>query len=177
MRIAASLAAIVLIGALAAPEVARYAAERRVGWATTAFRAFLEAPKDPETQRRLPGLGAEALSTTESLPGDSRPWMIAASTFLLTGQPAQALELYREAFSTGERAEIDLNLGRAYAALARRDSAEAAFLRAGWVSPEILSALPEAERARLSAEITRRSEELARGRLLSAPPLPEEERR
>ena len=56
--------------------------------------------------------------------------MIAGSAFLVTGQPERALETYREAFATGERAEIDLNLGRAYAcspaAATARDAALAA---------------------------------------------------
>ena len=103
--------------------------------------------------------------------------MVAASSHLLTGQPERALEFYREAFATGERSEIDLNLGRAYAALARPEASAAAVLRAGWISPELLAALPEAQRAPLLEQIARLSAALAQGRLEAPPPLPEGERR
>jgi tetratricopeptide (TPR) repeat protein len=172
-----ALAGAALLFSLAVPELSRYAAERRVGWATTAFRELLEAPRDAETSRRILAAAEVALSATRSLPGDARPWMVAASSFLLTGSPERALEFYREAFATGERSEIDLNLGRAYAALGRKESAEAAQLRAGWISPEILGALPEPQRAPLLAQIARWEEELRQGRLDAPPPLPPDERR
>jgi hypothetical protein len=167
----------VLCAALALPELSRYAAERRVGRATTEFRELLEAPRDAETTRRILAAAEVALSATRALPADARPWMVAASSFLLTGTPQRALEFYRDGFATGERSEIDLNLGRAYAALGRADSAAAAQLRAGWISPEILGALPEPQRAPLLAEIARLEEELRRGRLEAPPPLPPDERR
>ena len=122
-------------------------------------------------------MGERALQTTGSLPDDPRPWVLAGSSCLLTGQPERALELYREAFATGERAEIDLNLGRAYAMVNRADSAAAAQLRAGWISPEILASLPPAVKDPLLGEIARRSEDLRRGKLSEPPALPPEERR
>jgi tetratricopeptide (TPR) repeat protein len=148
-----------------------------VGYATTAFRALLDRSSDPETARRIVGIGQLALTATGSLPDDPRPWVLAGSSFLVTGQPERALEFYREAFSTGERAEIDLNVGRAYAMLQRTDSAAAAQLRAGWISPEILESLPPAAKDPLVAEVARLSEELRQGRLSAPPPLPPEERR
>ena len=177
MRRIAGLALVVALVALVAPEVARYRAERRVGWATDAFRALLDRAGDPETARNILEVGALALSATGALPGDPRPWMLVGSSFLVTGQPERALEYYREAFSTGERSEIDLNLGRVYGILHRADSESAAYVRAGWVSPEILASLPDAPRARAQAEIGRLSVALAEGRLDAPPPLPAEERR
>ena len=173
----APFAGAALLVALALPELSRYAAERRVGSATAAFRQLLEAPRDAETGRGILQTAEVALSATRALPGDARPWMIAASSFLLTGSPERALEFYREAFATGERSEIDLNLGRAYAALGRKDSADAAQLRAGWISPEILGALPEPPRETLLAQIARLEEVLRQGRLDAPPPLPPDERR
>lgn len=163
--------------ALVAPELPRYAAERRVGYATAAFRSLLERARDAETATSVVRIGQIALSTTADLPGDPRPWIIAGSAFLVTGQPERALENYREAFATGERAEIDLNLGRAYALAKRPESADAALLRAGWVSPEILGTLPAATKDPLLLRIDRLAEELATGHLAAPPPLPEEERR
>lgn len=177
MRIVRAAAVVGLLAALAWPEFSRYAAERRVGYATTAFRALLDRSSDPETARNLVGVGQLALTTTGSLPDDPRPWILAGSSYLVTGQPERALEYYREAFATGERAEIDLNVGRAYAMLQRADSAAAAQLRAGWISPEILESLPPAVKHPLVAEVARLSEQLRQGRLAAPPPLPEEERR
>jgi tetratricopeptide (TPR) repeat protein len=168
---------IAALAALAAPELPRYFAERRVGFATAAFRELVGASEDPETARDIAMLGDIALTTTAELPGDPRPWMVAGSSRLVTGRPERALEFYREAFATGERAEIDLNLGRAYALLKREGAARAAFLRAGWVSPEILSSLPGDLQTRLLAEVARLSGLLRQGRLDAPPPVPPEERR
>ena len=148
-----------------------------MGYATTAFRALLDRSSDPETARNIVGVGQLALTATGSLPDDPRPWILAGSSFLVTGQPERALEYYREAFSTGERAEIDLNVGRAYGMLHRADSAAAAQLRAGWISPEILESLPPAAKDPLLAEIARLSAQLQQGNLAAPPPLPPEERR
>jgi cytochrome c-type biogenesis protein CcmH/NrfG len=177
MRRVAGVALIAALVALVAPEVARYRAERRVGWATNAFRALLDRAGDPETARNILEVGAVALSSTGTLPGDPRPWMLVGSSFLVTGRPERALEFYREAFATGERAEIDLNLGRAYGLLRRADAESAAYVRAGWVSPDILASIPEAPRAKAQAEIEKLTIALSEGRLDAPPPLPAEERR
>ena len=177
MRLARAVAVLGSLAALAWPEIPRYAAERRVGYATIAFRGLLDRSGDPETARNIAAVGELALLTTGSLPADPRPWVLAGSSCLVTGRPERALECYREAFATGERAEIDLNLGRAYAMLNRSDSAAAAHLRAGWVSPEILESLAPAVKDPLLAEIARLSEQLRQGKLTEPPPLPEQERR
>jgi len=177
VRRAAALAGAVALAVLAWPELSRYRAERRLGDATNAFRALLDRASDPETGRNLLVVGEAALAVARFLPGDPRPWILGASAFLVTSQPQPALETYREAFNTGERAEIDLNLGRAYSMLGRRENAERAFVRAGWVSQEILSSLPDAERERVVAEIQNLTRELYSGRLTEPPPLPSDERR
>jgi cytochrome c-type biogenesis protein CcmH/NrfG len=177
VRIVASGLLIAMLAILAAPEFPRYAAERRVGFATAAFRALVGESEDPETARNIAALGDLALTTVGELPGDPRPWVVAGSSCLVTNRPERALEFYREAFATGERAEIDLNLGRAYALLKRQDAEGAAFLRAGWISPEILASLPESVRAPLLAEVSRLSNLLRQGRLDAPPPVPPQERR
>jgi hypothetical protein len=174
LAVAAALAA---LAALVAPEFRRYAAERRVGFATAAFRGLLGRTGDAGTASRILGVGQLALSAVPGLPGDPRPWIIAGSAYLVTRQPERALENYREAFATGERAEIDLNLGRAYALADRQADGDAALLRAGWVSPEILASLPAPVRDPLLDRIRRLSQELGQGRLVAPPPLPEPERR
>lgn len=177
MTLARRFAVLALLAALAWPEIARYTAERRIGFATAAFRNLLDARRDAATAQSIQQVGDLALATAGRLPGDPRPWILAASSRLVTAQPERALELYREALETGERAEIDLNLGRAYALLQRKQSADAALLRAGWVSPEILGSLAPAFKDPLLYEIGRLAEELRQGRLAAPPPLPPEERR
>ncbi len=177
MKLLRPLAVAAALLALLAPELPRYAAERRIGLATAGFRTLLDRADAPETANELVAIGQSALAVAGRLPGDPRPWILGGSAYLLTRQPERALENYREALATGERAEIDLNLGRAYALARRRESAEAAFLRAGWISPEILSGLAEPVRKPLLAEIARLTEELRAGRLSAPPPLPEQERR
>ena len=168
---AAALAALVL------PEFGRYSAERRVGWATNAFRSLLDRAADPETSRNVVAIGEVALDAAANLPGDPRPWVLAGSSCLVTGRPERALENYRDAFATGERAEIDLNLGRAYGMIHRDDAARAAYVRAGWISPEIVATLPPDVREPILLEIGRLSAALSSGRLDAPPPLPSEERR
>ena len=177
MRRLALLAAAVVLAVLVRPEFPRYAAERQLGLTTGAFRALLDRASEPETGHNLLLVGEAALAVAPSLPGDPRPWILGGSSYLVTSQPQPALETYREAFATGERAEIDLNLGRAYAMLGRRENAERAFVRAGWISPEILSSLPDEPREKATAEIQRRTRELYGGRMTEPPPLPSDERR
>jgi tetratricopeptide (TPR) repeat protein len=177
LKILRTAALLSVLALLVAPEIPRYAAERRVGLATAAFRDLVARSEDPQTAKNIVAIGDSALAASGPLRGDPRPWILSGSSYLVTGQPDRALEYYREALATGERAEIDLNLGRAYSLLNRRESAEAAFLRAGWVSPEILGALPAELRGPLIAEVSRLGWELHEGRLTAPPPLPEEERR
>jgi len=176
-RVVTGIVLVAVLVLLALPDFGRYAAERRVGRTTNAFRALLDRAGDPETARNIAAVGEIALGTAAKLPGDPRPWVLAGSSRLVTNQPERALDYYREAFATGERAEIDLNLGRSYAMIHRDDAARAAYVRAGWISPEIVATLPADVRAPIVAEIDRLAEELSSGRLDAPPPLPPEERR
>ncbi len=177
MRLVRPIVLAAVLAALVWPEIPRYRAERRVGYATAAFRQLVDRAADPETARNILGVGQLALTAAGALPGDPRPWVLAGSSCLVTGRPDRALEYYREAFATGERAEIDLNLGRAYMLLRRKESADAAFLRAGWISPEILESLPAEIKGPPLAEMARLAADLAAGRLSAPPPLPDQERR
>ena len=174
MRRLGSLALLLLLAVLLAPEFPRYAAERQIGMATAAFQSLLDKSDDPEAPARIRAIGELALSTTGRLPGDPRPWMLGASSYLVTRDPERALGYYRSALATGERAEIDLNLGRASAFLSRQGNANAAYLRAGWVNPEILGGLAEGTRGPILAEVDRLAGQLAQGQLAAPPPLPEE---
>jgi tetratricopeptide (TPR) repeat protein len=176
-RILLTLAAAALLARAVAPELSRYAAERRVGLTTSAFRSLVERAREPESAADLLRVGEAARQAAAALPGDPRPLMVAGAVSLVTRQPDRALETYRDAFATGERAEIDLNLGRAYALAGRREESDAAFLRAGWISPEILSSLTPEVADPIRARVGALARDLAEGRLAAPPPLPPAERR
>ena len=177
MKTLVRLAALGVLVWLAAPEIPRYRAERRIGFSTAAFRSLIDRVGAPGTAAELLAVGRLAGESAAALPGDPRPAMIEGSAFLVTGQPDRAVESYRAALATGERAEIDLNLGRAYMLGRRREAADAALLRAGWISPEILAPIGPALREPILSRIRELSAELAAGGLAAPPPLPAAETR
>jgi len=162
-----------LLAAAAWPELPRYSAERRLRAATEALRFLLTGQVAVVDPGAAFGRVADvALSAATALPGDPRPWVLAGSAHLSAGGGARALELYREASARGERAEIDLNLGRAYTLLGTEASAKAAYIRGGWVSPALLDSLPPDTARQIRSAITHLEAELAAGRLAAPPPGP-----
>ena len=108
-----------------------------------------------------------------ALPGDPRPPILEGSAWLVRGDAERALGVYRSALALGERAELDLNLGRAYERLGREDDARAAFVRAAWISPNLLRAMLPDTAAIAYAEVARLDAELAAGKMTAPPPLPQ----
>ena len=174
MKAARLLLAVAFGAAAVAPELARYAAERRLAIASEAFRILVQSPQSSEDPiTALDRVATLAETASASLPGDPRPWVLSGSAHLTGGRPERALESYGAAFDrAGERAEVDLHIGRAEALLARDDKARAAFLRAGWISPVLLGALPPETAQPLRAEVARLEAELRAGRLKEPPPPP-----
>ncbi len=164
-------AAVIAAGALV-PELPRYVAEHRLHAARLMVVSAVGsggAGSEP-----VPPAASLAASAAGALPGDSRALIVAGSAYLVARRPGPALGFYRGALTRGERPEILLNMGRAYMLLGRRDLAQAALLRAGWVSPLMLAALPDVASRPLAAEIERLEHELRAERLVTAPPLPRE---
>ncbi|HJW14968.1 MAG TPA: hypothetical protein VJ776_09735 [Thermoanaerobaculia bacterium] len=173
MRLARGLLLAALLGWALAPELPRYRAERLLRPATEALRQLVSRPGDvADPQNALTRIEQIALAAAAGVPGDSRPWILAGSTRLVAGEPARAIELYREALALGERTEIDINMGRAYEANGEPEKARAAFLRAVWISPALFPALLPDVGAPLVAELHRMEEDLRDGRLKAPPPLP-----
>lgn len=174
MKAARLLLALALAAAAVAPELTRYAAERRLAVAGEAFRILLQSPQSAEDpMAALDRVATLAETASDSLPGDPRPWVLSGSAHLTAGRPERALESYAAAFDrAGERAEVDLNIGRTETLLGREERARAAFLRAGWISPALLRALPPAAAQPLLAEVARLEAELRAGRLKAPPPPP-----
>jgi O-antigen ligase len=88
----------------------------------------------------------------------------------LEGQRERAYALYARSVGLEERAESDLNLGRAAAALGRMEEARALFARSVWIQPRLLDALPPEERNGAAATVTEAEKRLGRGGRV--PPLP-----
>jgi len=141
--------------------------------ATDALRYVVSHPGEVSDPRgALDHIEQIALSAAPGLPGDSRPLVLAGSCRLVGGDTAGALEFYRRALALGERAEIDLNVGRAYEVSGETEKAAAAFLRALWISPALSPALlPDVKSAALQ-QYNRLEAQLRAGRLASPPPLP-----
>lgn len=170
MRVVRALVIGVALAALLRPEFLRYRAERRLGAANAAFEYVLDRSTEvPDAPAILERITAAAISAAPDLPGDSRAWVLAGSCQLVLRNAERALGFYREGLAVGERAEIHLNVGRAHAMLDQPDYADAAFLRAVWISPVLLRAVPREFAPRVEAELHRLEADLKSGRL-SAPP-------
>jgi len=161
----------VLIVAALVPELSRYAAERRLYQASAILRSVFARPHELANSGGVVAWAASTASAVAAdLPGDWRPLNLAGSAWLLARRADLALDRYREALALGERPEIDANVGRAYASLGRHDRAAAAFLRAGWISPAVLSSLPRPSRDALRSELAALEQKLLTGRLGAPPP-------
>ncbi|HEY3173661.1 MAG TPA: hypothetical protein VGK86_13920 [Thermoanaerobaculia bacterium] len=170
MRVARAVGLALLLAFLFGPEIPRYRAERRLGSASAAFRYLLDRPTEVhDTPAILDRITDAAVAAAADLPGDSRAWVLAGSCQLVNRHADRALDLYREALGVEERAEIHLNVGRVHALSGKPDAAEAAFLRAVWISPALLSAVPQEFAGGVSTELRRMEAELSAGRL-AAPP-------
>jgi tetratricopeptide (TPR) repeat protein len=170
VRVLRAVAIGVALAALLRPEFPRYRAERRLGAANAAFEYILDRLTEvPDTPAILDRITAAATSAAPDLPGDSRAWVLAGSCQLVIRNAERALGFYREGLAVGERAEIHLNVGRAHAMLDEPDYADAAFLRAVWISPVLLRAVPREFAARVETELRNLEADLKSGKL-SAPP-------
>ncbi|MGH9366450.1 MAG: hypothetical protein ACRD3M_02090 [Thermoanaerobaculia bacterium] len=167
------LAAAAALAALLWPEIPRYRAERELRRGTGELRRALASASKEAARPALERAARFALSAAPDLPGDPRPRVLAGSAKLVAGSPREALDFYRDALATGERAEIDLNVGRARALAGERPEAQAALLRALWISPALSASVPEPLSERLLEEVARLENELRAGLLSAPPPLPE----
>jgi tetratricopeptide (TPR) repeat protein len=169
-RIAGAAALVLLLW----PEPRRYRGERDLHRGSEALRRALATSTSVEQAR--PGLDRAlelARRAAPALPNDARPRILAGSSRLVAGKPLEALDDYRDAFATGERAEIDLNAGRAHAAAGERPEAQVALLRALWISPALAAALPDPLGKRILEEVARLENELRAGLLREPPPMPQ----
>ncbi|MBK7975581.1 MAG: O-antigen ligase family protein [Deltaproteobacteria bacterium] len=166
------VAILVALGLLALPELPRYWAEH-VTYRVRAQVGALFAPgARPPSPALVATVGTEAAFAARWIPGDARALSASAAAALVARDGRLALDRYRLAAAQGERAELDLNVGRAHAILDQRAAALAAFVRAIWLAPVLAPELPEAARPLVADEITRREALLASGAADALPPWP-----
>jgi len=140
--------------------------------AETFLRDAASAPEEAAPER------AELLSAADSHLGRVVTLRPRAATALLAwgsvqslkGQRERAYALYARSVGLEERAESDLNLGRAAAALGRMEEARALFARSVWIQPRLLDALPPEERNGAAATVKEAEDGLRHGGRV--PPLP-----
>ena len=144
MRAVRAALVLLFLGTLAAPEIRRYDAERNLRASEAAFDLVMKQYSQIRNPVEVLGRIADrAAEVARRIPGDSRGWVLAGSARLVAGDGERAIGFYREALARGERAEIHLNLGRAYSLQGDNASAHAAFLRAAWLSPALMRAVPD----------------------------------
>lgn len=164
--------ALLVLGAVI-PELSRYVAERRLYRASAMIRSILANPRVvPDPVGAVTWASAMAAGLAADLPGDWRPLNLAGTGLLIIRKPDAALARYLEGLALGERPELAVNAGRAWAGLGRDDLARAAFLRAGWVSPGVLVSLSAATRDAIEREVKDMEDRLAGGHLPAPPALP-----
>lgn len=174
MKIARAAALTLAFAALLLPEVRRYGAERRLRSAEAALDFVVTRAHQVQNPVEVLGrVSDRASEAARHLPGDSRGLVLAGSAQLVAGNAERAAGFYRAALARGERAEIHLNVGRALALLGRNDAAHAGFLRAVWISPVLLRAVPEKFREAVREDLERLEAELRSGRVKAPPPPPE----
>ena len=173
MRLLKLSVGLALIGLAAIPGARRWSAERALYRASAALQIVVtSAAQVPDREATLRWVADEAEHVSRRLPGDVRPMLLGGSACLVARDADCTLAWYARALAAGERAEIDLNIGRAYMLRRELQLAQGAFLRAGWLTPAVLEALPSVAREPLRAELDRLWAELAAGRLAEAPPPP-----
>jgi len=174
MRLARAAILAAVLAMLLWPERSRYQAERELRRASEALRfVIIHSNEITDPPAALEQIALVAAAASPPLPGDPRPPVLEGSARLVRGDAERALAAYRRALALGERAETDLNLGRAYERLGRETEARQAFVRAAWVSPALLAAMLPDQGAIASDEMGRLENQLREGSLKSPPPLPE----
>ena len=130
------------------------------------------APEEAASQKSelLSAANARLARTVALRPRSATALLAWGSVQALRGEREVAYALYQRSVRLEERAESDLNLGRAAAALGRVQEARALFVRSVWIQPRLLNALPPEERDGAAAAVKRAEEGLKRGG--SVPPAP-----
>ncbi len=137
------------------------------------LRDAASAPEAAATERAelLSAAGARLGRAVALRPRSATALLALGSVDALRGERESAYAGYARSLELEERAESDLNLGRAALSLGRIDEAHDLFRRAVWIQPRLLDSLPaEIDREAIAARIEAAAQALPRGG--RAPALP-----
>jgi tetratricopeptide (TPR) repeat protein len=139
----------------------------------TLLREAASAPEEAASEKAelLSAANASLARTVALRPRSATALLAWGSVQSLRGERELSYALYARSVRLEERAEGDLNLGRAAVALGRGQEARALFVRSVWIQPRLLDALPPGERDAVAAAVTSAEEGLTHGgRVPPAPP-------
>jgi O-antigen ligase len=135
--------------------------------------ASLPDEAGPEREALLSAARARLRRAVALRPRDATAVLALGSVSWLEKDLQQAHAFYARSVALEERAESDLNLGRASRALGREAESDALFRRAVWILPRLSDALPPGvDRARIATEIDAAAAALAQGGRAPAGPEP-----
>lgn len=152
--------------------VVRAVATREQAIGESLLRDAAAAPQEaaPERAELLSAADARLDRAVGLRPRAATAVLALGSVQSLKGERERAYALYARSVRLEERAESDLNLGRAAAALDRLGEARALFARTVWIQPRLLDALPPEERDEAAVAVKKAEEGLGHGGRV--PPLP-----
>jgi O-antigen ligase len=130
------------------------------------LRDAASAPEEAAAERAelLSAAGVRLERAIAFRPRSATALLALGSVYALRGERDLAYALYARSVRLEERAESDLNLGRAALSLGRTDEAIALFRRSVWILPRLLEALPpEVDREQLAIEIDAAAQALSHG--------------
>ncbi|MFI5119432.1 MAG: O-antigen ligase family protein [Thermoanaerobaculia bacterium] len=140
----------------------------------TLLREAAAAPEDAASQRAelLSAANARLARAIVLRPRSATALLAWGSVLALMGEHERAYTVYARSVRLEERAESDLNLGRAAAALGRGEEARSLFVRSVWIQPRLLDAVPPGERDAVAGEVAEAAAELTHGGRAPASPVP-----
>jgi tetratricopeptide (TPR) repeat protein len=165
MKIARVLVIWVIACAFIAPEIRRYAGERRLYRLTGAMQIFSTSPALLEQRNALLLRLSDDAARVATYPADWRPKTLAGAACMQAGAYRLAATLFESALLTGERPELDINLGLALLSAGDRSAALRSLVRGVWISPAVAASLPPAVANDVSHEVDRLTALLRAGQL------------
>ncbi len=126
--------------------------------------AVLAPSAGPAREALLADARARLVRAVALRPRDATALLALGSVAWLEKDLEEAHALYARSVTLEERAESDLNLGRVERSLGRTATSDALFLRAVWILPRLVEALPpDVDRTRLQEQVDAAAAALAHG--------------
>jgi tetratricopeptide (TPR) repeat protein len=160
--------AVVLVALAAVRSLATFAQAE----GETLLREAASAPPEAAAEKAelLSAANARLARAVALRPRSATALLAWGSVQSLRGEREHSYALYARSVRLEERAESDLNLGRAAAAMERGQEARMLFVRSVWIQPRLLDAVPPGERDAVASAVASAEEGLRHGQ--KVPPAP-----